>query len=284
MIKNTFNHLDYLIIGHITHDIHEEGYKIGGTAAYSALCSRALGRKTAILTAGAKGKTPLELDGFQIKWKNSKNTTTFENIEMENGRKQLLHSVADPILPDDVPMDWRNSSIVHLGPIANEVDQRMIDIFPEAFIGLTPQGWMRARDVNNIIHFKKWEHADNLLKRANAVVLSIEDVKGDEEIIQSYANKTNILAVTEGYNGARVYWNGDVRHFSAPRVSVLDPVGAGDIFATAFFDKLEKTDDPWESGKIAVKIASHSVSRAGLAGIPTAQEIRSFQIELIEGK
>ena len=284
MIKNTFNHLDYLIIGHITRDIHEGGYTIGGTAAYAAFCARALGRRPAILTSGAKGQTPWELDGFQIKWINSKNTTTFENIETEHGRKQVLHAIADPILPEDVPQDWRNSSIVHLGPIANEVDPGMINIFPNSFIGLTPQGWMRARDENNIVHFHEWEHADNLLKRANAVVLSIEDVKGDEEIIQSYANKTNILTVTEGCSGARVYWKRDVRHFSAPNVSVLDPIGAGDIFATAFFDKLEKTSDPWESAKIAVKIASRSVTREGLAGIPTAQEISSFQVEIIEGK
>ena len=284
MIKNTFNHLDYFVIGHITHDIHVGGYTIGGTVAYSAMCARALGRKSAILTAGAKGKTPQELDGIQIKWKNSENTTTFENFETEGGRKQILHTIAYPILPEDVPLDWRKSSIVHLGPIANEVDSGMVDIFPSAFIGLTPQGWMRTRDENNVVHFHEWEHADFLLKRANAVVLSIEDVRGDEEIIQSYANKTNVFAVTEGSNGARVYWNGDVRHFSAPKVSVLDHTGAGDICATAFFDKLEKTSDPWESAKIAVKMASRSVTREGLAGIPTAREISAFQIEKIEGK
>ncbi|MDO9545879.1 MAG: PfkB family carbohydrate kinase [Pelolinea sp.] len=284
MINNTNNHIDYLIIGHVTQDIHEDGRSIGGTAAYSAFCARALGRKPAILTAGARAQLPQELEGFQIVWKNSKNCTTFENIETEHGRKQLLHTIADPILPEDVPQDWSNASIVHLGPVANEVDPGMIDIFPNSFIGLTPQGWMRARDEDHIVHFHEWDGADNLLNRANAVVLSIEDVEGDEEIIQSYASKTKILAVTEGYNGARVYWNGDVRHLSAPKVSVLDATGAGDIFAAVFFDRLEKTSDPWESAKIAVKIASRSVTRKGLAGVPTAQEIRSFQIEIIEGK
>ncbi len=143
---------------------------------------------------------------------------------------------------------------------------------------------MRAKDENNVMHFHPWTHSDRLLQRADAVVLSIEDVMGNENLIQSYADRTNILVVTEGYRGARVYWKEDVRHFSAPKVSVVDPTGAGDIFAAAFFDRLETTRDPWESARRAIQIASRSVTRVGLASVPTTQEIRSFQIEVIEGK
>ena len=143
---------------------------------------------------------------------------------------------------------------------------------------------MRTRDENNVVHFQPWTQSDRLLQRADAVVLSIEDVMGNEDLIQSYVDKTNILVVTEGHNGARVYWKGDVRHFSAPNVPVVDPTGAGDIFATAFFDRLETTHSPWESTRRAIQIASRSITRVGLAGVPTTQEIRSFQIEVIEGK
>jgi sugar/nucleoside kinase (ribokinase family) len=284
MKKNTASHLNYLIIGHVTRDIHEGGSTLGGTAAYSAVCARALGRTPAILTAGKKDHPIQELDGILIEWKISAHSTTFENRETNQGRKQILHAVADPLLPEDVPLNWRSSPIVHLGPVANEVDPKIIDIFPDSFIGLTPQGWMRARDESNAVHFHPWDHSDGLLQRANAVVLSIEDVMGDEDLIQSYVSRTNILVITEGQNGARVYWNGDVRHFSAPKVSVVDPTGAGDIFATAFFDRLETTHDPWGSARRAVQVASCSITRVGLAGVPTTQEIRSFQIEVIEGK
>lgn len=284
MKNNTVNHLNYLIIGHVTRDIHVNGSTLGGTAAYSAVCARALGRTPAILTSGEKGHPIQELDGFLIKWKTSKHSTTFENRETDHGRKQILHTVADPLLPEDVPLDWRNSPIVHLGPVAGEVDPRIIDIFPDSFIGLTPQGWMRAKDENNAVHYHPWDHADELLQRADAVVLSIEDVMCDEDLIQSYASRTNILVVTEGFKGARIYWKGDARHFSAPKVPVIDPTGAGDIFATAFFDRFETTRDPWESTRVAVQIASRSITRVGLAGVPTTQEIRSFQIEIIEGK
>jgi len=284
MKNNTVDLLNYLIIGHVTRDIHKSGSTLGGTAAYSAVCACALGRTPAILTAGEKSHSVSELDGLLMEWKLSANSTTFENIETDHGRKQLLLAIAAPLLPEDVPLEWRKSSIVHLGPVANEVDSEIIDIFPDSFIGLTPQGWMRSRDESNIVHFHPWENSDELLHRADAVVLSVEDVMGDEDLIQSYAERTNILAITEGYNGARVYWQGDVRHFSAPKVDIIDPTGAGDIFATAFFDRLEITNDPWESTRKAVQIASHSVTRIGLAGVPTPEEIRSFQIEVIEGK
>ena len=284
MNKNTIGHLNYLIIGHVTRDIHKGGSTLGGTAAYSAVCARALGRTPAILTAGEKSQPIRELKGLLIKWKTSAHSTTFENKETDHGREQILHSVADPLLPEDVPLDWRSSPIVHLGPVAGEVDPGIIDIFPDSFIGITPQGWMRARDENNAVHFHPWDHSDRLLQRADAVVLSIEDVMGDEDLIQSYVSRTNILVVTKGYNGARVYWKEDVRHFSAPKVPVVDPVGAGDIFATAFFDRLEITCDPWESARRAIQIASRSVTRVGLASVPTTQEIHSFQIEVIEGK
>ena len=284
MNKNTVGNPSYLIIGHVTRDIHKGGSTLGGTAAYSAVCARVLGRTPAILTSGEKSHPIRELNGILIKWKTSAHSTTFENKETDQGRKQILHAVADLLSPEDVPLDWRNSPIVHLGPVAGEVDPEIIDVFPDSFIGLTPQGWMRVRDKSNSVHFHPWDHSDRLLHRADAVVLSIEDVMGDEDLIQSFVSKTNILVVTEGYNGARVYWKEDVRHFSAPKVLVADPTGAGDIFATAFFDRLEITHDPWESARRATQIASRSVTRVGLASVPTSHEIRSYQIEIIEGK
>ena len=284
MKKNKRIFPDYLIVGHVTHDIHGSSITLGGTAAYAAVCARALGRTPAIVTAGANDHPIQSLDGIDIEWVNSKESTTFENKETDQGRIQFLHSIARQLRPKDIPDKWKMIKIVHLGPVANEVDQKIANLFPNSFIGITPQGWMRMRDNKNMVHFKQWENAENLLQRANAVVISIEDVRGNEEIILTFAEKTEVLVVTEGFNGARIYWNGDVRHFSAPKVNVVDPTGAGDIFAAAFFDRLEKTHNPWESGIRAVQIASQSVTRKGLAGVPTKQEIRSFQIEVIEGK
>jgi sugar/nucleoside kinase (ribokinase family) len=108
-------------------------------------------------------------------------------------------------------------------------------------------------------------------------------VQGNEDLIEEYAQKTQVLVVTEGFNGARVYWHGDVRRFSAPTVEVVDPTGAGDIFAAVFFARMHTIRDPWLSAEQAVQLASQSVTRIGLAGIPTPEEIRDASIEILKG-
>jgi len=283
-MQNSATYPDYLVIGHVTRDFKNEGYTIGGTVTYSSLCAKALGKNPVVLTACAHDLSLDELKAIPTIVKPSQKSTTFENVETQNGRKQVLYSIATSIEVNDIPMEYLSTDIVHIGPVADEVAPSVINAFPNSFICLTPQGWMRERDEFNHVQLKPRISADKLLVRADATVISVEDVRNDESRIHDYANIAKVLAVTEGYNGARVYWNGDVRHFSAPNVDVNDPTGAGDIFATVFFCHLYYTKDPWESARRAVMIASASVSRIGIKGVPTSKEIRSFQIEINEGK
>ena len=112
-------------------------------------------------------------------------------------------------------------------------------------------------------------------------MISVEDVGGDEKRIEEMASAARILAVTEGVTGARVYWNGDVRSYRAPDVEEVDPTGAGDIFATAFFFRLYNTRDPWESARFATQIASRSVTRQGYDSVPTQDEIYECLVEVL---
>jgi sugar/nucleoside kinase (ribokinase family) len=95
------------------------------------------------------------------------------------------------------------------------------------------------------------------------------------------ANKCRVLAVTEGAAGARLYWNGDLRRFRALQVQEIDPTGAGDIFAAAFFWRFSKTRDPWAAARFATHLASFSVTRRGLEGIPTRDEIQTCLVEVL---
>jgi sugar/nucleoside kinase (ribokinase family) len=119
------------------------------------------------------------------------------------------------------------------------------------------------------------------LTKAGAIVLSTEDVGGDEEFIEEMAAISSVLVVTEGYCGARVFWHGDVRRFNAPAIDEVDATGAGDIFATAFFIQYHKTQNPWEAARFANLLASKSVTRAGLLSVPTKAEIKNAFIEVI---
>ncbi len=274
--------VEYLVIGHVAHDLIANGARLGGTVAYSALTARALGMKAGIVTAVGK-ETPLDaLDGIPVISIDSPHSTTFENMYTSEGRVQYLRAQAERIDFDSVPRSWRSASIVHLGPIANELDSILPEGFSPAILGITPQGWMRKWASDGRVSRSEWLNSGPILQKANAVVISREDVNGDNELIEQMAHQTRMLVVTEGAEGCILHWNGDRRRFRPPTVNELDATGAGDIFATAFFVRLFQTRDPWEAARFATLIASYSVTRVGLDGIPTQSEIESCLMEVLQ--
>jgi hypothetical protein len=273
--------VDYLVIGHVAHDLAPEGPRLGGTAAYSALTARALGYRVGIVTASGAETSLKPLQGIPVVSLDTPQSTTFENIYTEHGRIQYLRTQATRLDLNQVPEAWRRTPIIHLGPIANEMDSTLPDGFSPALFGLTPQGWMRQWDAQGRVSMGAWENADAALTRADAVVLSQEDVGGNEELIEHMAHQTRVLVVTEASAGAVLFWNGDRRRFRAPSVTEVDPTGAGDIFAAAFFTRLFSTRDPWEATRFATLVASCSVTRVGLGGIPTASEIEECMLEVL---
>lgn len=274
--------VDYLVIGHVAHDLTPDGWRLGGTVAYSALTAHALGLRVGVVTA-VGGETSLAaLNDIPVISIESPQSTTFENIYTEQGRVQYLRSQATRLDFSSVPNIWRRASIVHVGPIANEIDALLPKDFSPVLFGITPQGWMRQRAEDGRISRSEWKNAEPVLQRADAVVMSREDVNGDDELIEHMAHQTRILVVTEASAGCVLHWNGDRRRFRAPEVHEVDATGAGDVFAAAFFIRLLKTRDPWEAARFATLLAARSVTRVGLAGIPTPQEIEESLMEILQ--
>ena len=274
--------VNYLVVGHMAHDLTPEGPRLGGTAAYAALTARALGYRVGVVTAAGK-ETSLEvLNGISVVSIESPRSTTYENIYTEYGRVQYVRAQATRLDLKDIPEIWKQASIIHLGPIASEMDSVPPRDFAPALLGLTPQGWMRQWDSEGRVSPTQWINSEPALKNAGAVVLSREDVGGDDELLEYMAGQTRVLAVTEADAGCVLYWHGDRRRFRAPEMKEVDATGAGDIFAAAFFIRLFSTRDPWEAARFATLIASHSVTRVGLDGIPTPHEIESSMMEVLQ--
>jgi len=280
--KASLEPVDYLVVGHVAHDLTPEGWRLGGTAAYSALTAKALGYRVGIVTASGPETSLDVLSGIPIVSIDSQRSTTYENIYTGHGRVQHIRAQATRIDLNVVPDVWKKASIIHIGPIASEVDAVLPTGFSPALLGLTPQGWMRQWNAEGHVSPTQWINSEPALKQAGAVVLSREDVGGDEEIIEHMAGLTKVLAVTEADAGCVLYWHGDRRRFYAPTVREVDATGAGDIFAAAFFTRLLGTHDPWESARFATQIASHSVTRAGLDGMPTPKEIEAAKMEVLQ--
>ena len=266
---------DFLVIGHVTKDLQEDGYTIGGTVTFASLTARNLGQRTAVVTRASPGLSLNPLyQGVEVLSLASPVTSTFQNLYSTNGtRTQYLRAVADPIKAEDIPPAWREARIVLLGPLTNELEGGIAKVFPNSLIGVTPQGWMRRWDGDGRVFPKPWEGAAEVLDYARVVVFSENDVQKDESVIQAYAHLADILVVTHGPGGATVYHRGEAHRLPAFETIEVDPTGAGDVFAAAYLIELERSGDPYAAAHFANCVASFSVEKPGIEGIPTLQEV-----------
>jgi sugar/nucleoside kinase (ribokinase family) len=272
--------IHYLVIGHVSNDLTPNGPILGGTVAYAGRTAQALGSRVSAITSAREDIDLSELENINILHLPSERSTIFENRYTADGREQILHARAMDIGSEAVPPGWNEANIVHLGPIANEVDPTLIESFPGALKGMTPQGWLRRWDERGRVRLTRWDQIRDLLPTANAVVISMEDLADDPTSAQDMALHCEILAVTDAARGARVFWNGEERDIPAPAVEEVDPTGSGDIFAAAFFVRLYQTRDPWESARFANYLAAASVTRRGIASTPTKEDIQVAYLQV----
>ncbi len=285
MLENSLlEPVDYLLIGHVTQDITPQGPVLGGTVSYAALTARALGMRVGVITSCRSDLDLSIFNGITTVRKNAAENSTFINEQTPNGRVQHILGIAETLTLADIPAAWQNTPIVHLGPILHEISSEIASSFSKSILCITPQGCMRSWNSDGLISYQPWQNASKILDHTLIAVMSIEDVHGDEDIVTDFAAQLPILVVTEGAAGARVYWNGDIRTFRPPMVNEVDPVGAGDIFATSFFVRYKATRDPWESARFATLLAANSVTRKSLNGVPTSDEVSQFNTEIIEYK
>jgi len=271
--------LDYLIIGHVTVDrVEKRRVRFGGTAAYAALTARSLGMRVGVLTSAAFEPALVDtLTDICVARVPAEFTTQFVNhYDLLRRRAPHLEAVAEPLQPGHVLPEWLDSPIVHLAPLAQEVDPALAGCFPRALLGITPQGWLRAWDEQGLVRPTDWRDADALLERADAVVLSEEDVARPEQIPE-LAARTRLLVATQGKRGASVYCRGQPPRrspaFRAERET--DPTGAGDVFAAAFLIHLKQSGDPLEAADMANCVASFAVERVGIGGVPSLEHVRA---------
>ncbi|MFW6082627.1 MAG: PfkB family carbohydrate kinase, partial [Chloroflexota bacterium] len=233
----------------------------------------ALGAQVGVVTsAGPELDLGRALKDVLISRLPASKSTTFENVYTGRGRQQVIRSRAGQLGREAIPRDWV-AGVVHIGPVAQECDPALVDGFKDAFVGVTPQGWMRAWDRTGRVRRIPWPEADHVLPRADAVVLSDEDVDGDETVIAEYAREARCLAVTRGGAGCTVYSDGSIRHIGAPQADEVDPTGAGDVFAASFFYALAQGHHAWIAARFANCIAARSVTRRGLLSTPSDREV-----------
>lgn len=276
---------NFVTIGHITQDLLPGGdYTPGGTVSFGAVTARNLGERAAIVTnAPAFIRSLPVFEGIEIAGRETAQATVFENIYTPEGRVQYIRSVAPAIGPEDVPSEWvgpdKGVEIVHLGPVAQECGPDLIGLFPDALFGITPQGFMREWDeLPSRVRPILWEgeKAHAILSRVTALVLSEEDLpRGPEgrRLLGEYISACPVVAFTQEARGCTIFCEGKAIQVPAYPAKVVDPTGAGDVFAAAFFIRLQATNDPIEAARFANAAAGCNIEGPGLAGVPTLEQV-----------
>lgn len=268
--------IDYLVIGHITQDRVDRTLVQGGTVTYAALTARNLGLRVGVLTSAAYEPGLVDLlHGVQVARLPAEETTRFVNLYHDGKREQRIEARAEPLGADVLEYlpAWRKARIVHLAPVADELAPELVGAFPDALLGVTPQGWMRSWNEHGVVRASPWRCAEQVLARADAVIFSEQDVP-EPGLVERYAALARLLVVTRGERGATVYHGGDIRHFPAFKIRrQVDPTGAGDVFAAAFLVHYSATGDPHESADFANCVASFAVEKRHYRGVPSLERI-----------
>ena len=282
-IVHHYKTMNYLAIGHICHDWTSTGYLLGGTASYVSLFAHKLENRVGIVTSyGNNFQFADTFKNIPIHNIPSKQTTVFKNTYLPTGRTQYLLNRATPITATDIPKEWLSVKMVHIGPIANEVDFSVIDLFEDSIVCICPQGWMRRWDDDGKVFYKmikNWER----LKKADLLILSREDLDNQLDLIPDLADMFKVLVVTNDANGADVFFHGKKIHFPSYPVTVLDSTGAGDIFAAGFLIKYAETLDIVQSAGYGHCAASFCIEGIGTSNLPTRKELDN-RLEIYQSK
>lgn len=276
---------DYLILGHITRDNTPQGPILGGTSSYSSLTAHRLGQKVALLTSVGEDIPSLApLNDILIKYSVQPDSTTFENIYRNGTRSQKWLSSSAPLSSADIPTAWRQSPIVHLAPIGQEISPALCGEFSASLVGVTGQGWLRGKDSQMNVIYQPNPELEVWLGAIDVLVLSLSDLFGDREALRHLLTSVKLGVETLGPEGCRLYHRGEVYLVPVQPQKEVDPTGAGDIFAGAFFIKYHQTGDFIQAAQFANACASLSVLQVGLAGVPTLAEVEAHMAELYQAE
>jgi len=273
---------DFLAIGHFSVDLSEEGPMLGGTVLYGALTAARLGAKAAVLTRGNLDLLDADLRNqlddiagqVDIVIQSSNDNTVFTNREQTGRRIQDLHSWAGEIDLSGVPPAWRSAEVIHLAPVAQEIDYRTTNRLSARLLGCTPQGWMRRWDQQKFgrVSPVPLRLPTDLLARIDAMVVSSEEYANAREAVESVGRRA-LAVITRGSQGATLMDRGTFNEMAPYASKIVDATGAGDVFAAALFVMRGRGEGVALSARYAAAAASLSVKGRGLAAIPTLEQI-----------
>ena len=268
---------DYVAVGHVSCDVIADGgeeiRQPGGTAFYSALQAARLGLRTLIVTQGVPAQIEELLspygDEFGLEVIAAAKTTTLSSTGVGAGRSQRVLSWAGPM----AELPATDTRILHWAPIAKETP---VNWKGEAgFVGVTAQGLVREWPQGEI-HTVKLDGAV-LPDRFDVAVISEHELGACDALFASAHAFDACLAVTAGSAPTTLHIDGKTLKIPTANVpDVRDDLGAGDVFAAAFFVALAEGREPPAAAVFANTAAAIRIAGRAPAAIGTRAEIEAL--------
>jgi sugar/nucleoside kinase (ribokinase family) len=268
---------DYVAVGHVSCDVIADGgeeiRQPGGTAFYSALQAARLGLRTLIVTQGVPAEIEELLspygDEFGLQVIAAAETTTLSSTGVGAGRSQRVLSWAGPM----AELPATDTRILHWAPIAKETPANWKG--ETGFVGVTAQGLVREWPEGEINAVKLDGAA--LPERFDVAVISEHELHACDALFASAHAFGACLAVTAGSAPTTLHIDGEALKIPAARVpDVRDELGAGDVFAAAFFVALADGREPLAAAAFANTAAAIRIAGQGPAAIGTRAEIEAL--------
>jgi hypothetical protein len=265
-------------IGHVTVDVIAADCtrRPGGGAFYSALQAARLGLRALIVTQGSPPEIEALLapyrDELELRIFPAPATTTLLTSWPRGLRTQQVLAWAGPIA-ETIAVD---TQILHFAPVAREI--------PAAwrgradFVGLTPQGLVRTWDQGGaargtIVPAPLPDDRGSLEvllpHGCSAVVISEQERVACAPLLNAAADIGAVIAITAGPGATSVQTpDGECTRVQAPAVAeAREDLGAGDVFAAAFFVALHEGLPPERAAAFAGVAAAIRIEGSGADAI-----------------
>ncbi|HLH13309.1 MAG TPA: PfkB family carbohydrate kinase, partial [Solirubrobacteraceae bacterium] len=248
----------------------------GGSAFYGALQAARLGARALIVTRGVAREIDALLEPFReeldVRVLPAAHTTTLLTTWTGAQRRQRVLAWAGPIA-EDLAFD---TAVLHLAPVARESPRRWRG--RARFVGLTPQGLARRwSDATNgeISSTAPARAQAELARRCDALVLSEHERSFCEQLIAGARETGALVAVTAAERPTTILCaDGRELRVQVPAVAdAADDLGAGDVFAAAFFLALCQRSPVEAAARFANCAAAVRVRAAGAGAIGTRAQI-----------
>jgi len=305
----------FLFIGHLAIDSiirFKKKYKpsLGGSVSFGSLALRKYSQDANIGVISNLGRQNFDksllnlfnnrdIDLRGLKWFETKNTNFILDYS-DHSRTLTLKSKSPNLKFEDIPKDYLNKTpeIIVLVPLCNEISyeyvSKILELFPNAYIGIDLQGFLRKIDTNGRVSYIPDKEIISNMKRIINLIGERLILKGSEiemkllsgcedlydamECFNQFESKS-IFIMTMGEAGSMIIKNEEelleIPAFRAK--NVIDETGAGDVYLAIFLYEFLQSDKSWlsirDSAYLASAAASFLVEKKGPSGFKSKEKV-----------